>query len=203
VRQVVLLAAGLDARAFRLDWPAGTRVFELDLPDLLAVKEQVLASSGATPTCERLVAPVDLATDWLPVLTAAGFDPHEPTAWLVEGLLVYLAAADAEQVLTTLTAASAPGSTLACERGSGTAAVAAGDTASVTDLWQGGLAGPADWLGVHGWDVVTDDLGEVAAGYGRPPSQPTASGFLRARRQATGQASWGRPTGRRRSQPVR
>jgi len=180
-RQVVLLAAGLDTRAFRLDWPAGTRLFEIDLPALLEVKETVLREQGAQPRCDRHVVAADLTGDWLAALTDAGFDPTARTAWLVEGLLVYLARDDARQVLTTITNASAPGSTLAFERGSGAAAaVTAADTEAVTSLWRGGAGDDvAQWVEGLGWDVTVDNLGEVAAAYGRPTSRPTESAFLR------------------------
>ena len=87
-RQVVLLAAGLDTRAFRLAWPAGTRVFELDLPGVLAFKEAVLGARGAVPRCERVTVPADLREDWPARLTAAGFGPAEPATWLAEGLVI-------------------------------------------------------------------------------------------------------------------
>jgi methyltransferase (TIGR00027 family) len=176
----VLLAAGLDTRAFRLDWPTGTRLYELDLPDLLAVKERVLAGAGARAACDRTVVPSDLTNDWLPSLEAAGFDPSARTAWLVEGLLVYLTPPDAQRVLETVTAASATGSRLAFERGSGTTAATADDTSGVAGLWQGGVTDPVGWLGRHGWDPTVDGLAEVATRYGRPPSRPTSSGFVRA-----------------------
>jgi methyltransferase (TIGR00027 family) len=179
-RQVVLLAAGLDARGFRLGWPPGTRLFEIDLPEVLAVKEGVLADQRAQPRCERHVVAADLTGDWLAALTAAGFDPGEPTAWLVEGLLVYLARDDARALLTALTGASASGSTLAFERGSGAAAVTARDTDAVTSLWRDGAgADVAQWLAGLGWDVTVDNLGDVARALDRPTSQPTESAFLR------------------------
>jgi methyltransferase (TIGR00027 family) len=180
--QIVLLAAGLDTRAFRLAWPLGTRVYELDLPDLLEVKEQVLSDAGATAGCDRVVVPADLTGDWLSPLEERGFDPTAPTAWLVEGLLVYLTPADAERLLATVTSASARGSRLAFERGSGTRAVTEGDVPGVTELWQGGVTDPVGWLSAHGWEPNVDDLAEVAESYGRPPSRPTASGFVRADR---------------------
>src|SRR5579884_2771734 len=87
-RQVVLLAAGLDARAFRLDWPPGTRLYELEMPDVLSFKERVLADAGAKPRCERIVVPADLRdAAWPARLQAAGFDARQPTAWIAEGLL--------------------------------------------------------------------------------------------------------------------
>jgi methyltransferase (TIGR00027 family) len=97
--QVVLLAAGLDTRAFRLPWPQRTRVFEVDLPDVLAFKDSVLATQGAVPRCERTTVPADLRADWTAALTEAGFDRTSPAGWLAEGLLIYLSAAEAERLL--------------------------------------------------------------------------------------------------------
>jgi len=62
--QVVILGAGLDARAFRLDWPDNLRVFELDLPQVLDFKQQVVRTEGWHPACERITVPVDLSDDW-------------------------------------------------------------------------------------------------------------------------------------------
>lgn len=118
-RQVVVPAAGLDTRAFRLDWPAGTRFFELDMPAVLAFKERVLAEQGAQPAGPRTVIAIDLREDWATALTSAGFDPTAPTVWLLEGLLVYLDSDDVEAILTTVTGLSAPGSRLALTHGLG------------------------------------------------------------------------------------
>ena len=150
------------------------------IPDVLAVKERVLDEAGAHPRCSRTVVPADLTSEWLPTLFARGFDHDVPTAWLVEGLLVYLTPADAQRLLSTVTGACAPGTRIAFERGSRTDAVTADDTAGVAGLWQGGVADPAGWLAAHGWDVAVDGLGDVATRYGRAPSRPTASGFIRA-----------------------
>ena len=111
-RQVVLLGAGFDARAFRLPWPPGTRCFEVDTPDVLGPKDQVLAAEHAVPGCERLVVPCDLRDDWPAALRAAGLDPAQPTAWIAEGLLVYSTAADVDRLLAKVTSLSAPGSWL-------------------------------------------------------------------------------------------
>jgi methyltransferase (TIGR00027 family) len=182
-RQVVLLAAGLDTRAFRLSWPAGTTLFEADLPDLLEVKERVLADAGAQPQCKRVVVAADLLEDWLSSLTDAGFDALQPTAWLVEGLLVYLETDDARALLHTVSTASAPASRLAFERSAKARDVTADDTAAVTSLWRGGAGDDVDnWLAAQGWTVTVDNLGAVAAAYGRAPSRPTTSGFVRASR---------------------
>lgn len=185
IRQLVVLAAGLDARAFRLPWPDGTRLFELDLLPMVDAKEQVLRGTDATPRCDRVVVGVDLAGEWLSVLTAAGWDPAQPTAWLAEGLLVYLDAPVAQAVLEQVTRASLPGSRLAFERSSTTSAarLSTADTQAVTQLWRGGLGDkPEGWLAERGWDVTVDNLGEVAASYGRPIARETAAGFITARR---------------------
>ena len=108
VRQVVILAAGLDARAYRLHWPTGVTVFELDQPSVMSAKDALLAD--AEPTCRRIALGVDLATDWPAALLAAGFDPNTPTAWLMEGLLQYLEEATVHGVFDRVSTLSAPGS---------------------------------------------------------------------------------------------
>ncbi|WP_459979354.1 class I SAM-dependent methyltransferase, partial [Mycobacterium avium] len=90
VRQVVILASGLDSRAYRLPWPAGTVVYEIDQPRVIEFKSNTLAEVGAEPTATRRTIPIDLRGDWPAALSAAGFDPAAPTAWLAEGLLIYL-----------------------------------------------------------------------------------------------------------------
>ncbi len=107
-RQVVLLRAGLDARAFRLSWPPGVRYFELDTADMLERKAAVLAAQAAATGCERTAVACDLTGDWPAALLAAGLRPEQPTAWIAEGLLAYLAAEDIDGVLADLTALSAP-----------------------------------------------------------------------------------------------
>jgi methyltransferase (TIGR00027 family) len=186
-RQVVLLAAGLDTRAFRLDWPAGTALYELDLPSVLAFKEGVLAADGARPRCRRTVVAADLAADdWTGRLRAAGHDPAAPTAWLVEGLLVYLTAEEAAGVLGALTDAAAPGSTLALERGiRWTGRPVEPSLARITSLWKGGL-GPdtEDWLAARGWLTEYHPAEDLAIRHGRTGEQPLSTGFLTARRPA-------------------
>ncbi len=186
LRQVVLVAAGFDTRAFRLGWPAATRLFEVDLPAVLEFKETVLARDDAAATCDRRVVPADLTEDWSPALAAAGHRTGEPTAWLVEGLLVYLDARAVEELLGAVTAMSAPGSRLACERDN-SAGIArlrdvAGEHAAVS-LWQGGLPdGAAAWLGGHGWQLRAHDLEAVGASYGRRVMPGATGGFLVAER---------------------
>jgi methyltransferase (TIGR00027 family) len=194
-RQVVLLAAGLDTRAFRLAWPAGVRLFELDLPEVLAFKERVLAAHAAVPQCERTLLPGDLRQDWPAALIKTGLEPAVPTAWLAEGLLIYLSADEAARLLSAVGELSARGSQLAFEFEQRAAA----DTglldqaraipalAQVTRLWKGGLGGDApDWLTRHGWQPRSHDRAALAAAYGRAVTSPSIGGFLTAvRRRAT------------------
>ena len=111
VRQIVLLAAGLDSRAYRLDWPAETVVFELDQPQVLEFKRAALA--GIRPTAERREVAVDLRDDWPRALLERGFDPSSPSAWIAEGLLIYLPATAQDQLFAGIDALSAPGSHVA------------------------------------------------------------------------------------------
>jgi methyltransferase (TIGR00027 family) len=108
-RQVVLVAAGLDSRAFRLGLPEDATVFELDQAAVLDFKQAVLDQHGVVPTCDRVPVPVDLRVGWPPSLLAAGFDGTLPTLWITEGLLMYLSSSDAGQLLARITALSAPG----------------------------------------------------------------------------------------------
>jgi methyltransferase (TIGR00027 family) len=115
IKQAVILASGLDARAYRLQWPAGTVVYEVDQPQVIEFKSRTLADLGAAPTAERRVVAVDLRDDWPAALRAAGFDPTQPTAWSAEGLLGYLPPDAQDRLLDTITELSAPGSRLATE----------------------------------------------------------------------------------------
>jgi len=186
--QVVLVAAGLDCRAFRLDWPAGLRLFELDQPDVLDFKEAVLAGVGARPRCRRQTIPVDLRGDWPAALTGAGFDPAQPTAWLVEGLLIYLSSDQAARLLTEVGTLSAPGSRVSLERGDAVSRLISEINttprgARLAALWQGGLGEDnAAWLEARGWRAVRHDMAGVAAGYGRPAPEDSRSGFITATR---------------------
>jgi methyltransferase (TIGR00027 family) len=115
IKQAVILASGLDARAYRLQWPAGTVVYEVDQPQVIEFKSRTLADLGAAPTAERRVVAIDLREDWPAALRAAGFDPSQPTAWSAEGLLGYLPPDAQDRLLDTITELSAPGSRLATE----------------------------------------------------------------------------------------
>lgn len=115
VRQAVILAAGLDARAYRLPWPDGTVVFEVDQPEVIAFKTTTLAGLDAAPTATRRVVPIDLREDWPKALADNGFDSSAPTAWSAEGLLIYLPPDAQDRLFDNISALSAPGSFLATE----------------------------------------------------------------------------------------
>ncbi|MCV7314319.1 class I SAM-dependent methyltransferase [Mycolicibacillus parakoreensis] len=115
VRQAVILAAGLDARAYRLAWPPDTTVYEVDMPEVIEFKTTTLEQLGAEPTAARRTVAVDLRDDWPAALVAAGFDRDAPTAWSAEGLLVYLPSGAQDALFDNITALSAPGSRVACD----------------------------------------------------------------------------------------
>jgi methyltransferase (TIGR00027 family) len=182
VQQVVIMAAGLDARAYRLQWPAGTHIFEIDQPEVLAFKSRVLAEHAALPRAERHEVAVDLRDDWLGALKGAGFDPSAPTAWLLEGLLMYLPGTAHDALFERIDEHSAPGSRLATHA----FARIDGCTPGILPLDQqldpfaeiniNGLAyeddrlDPTEWLTTRGWRVeaaTASDLGEL---YGKPLS---------------------------------
>jgi methyltransferase (TIGR00027 family) len=178
-RQIVLLAAGLDCRAFRLDWPAGVRVFEVDLPELFAFKEPVLAAHEAVAACERVVVPADLRGDWPEALAAAGFDASAPTAWIAEGLLPYLSPDDAARLLTTITTLSAPGSGLAYDQ-MDTSANDRQSVRAVDDTIRGVGAqlttttdDPVTALAALGWAATVSRVPALGDTYGRPLPEGT------------------------------
>lgn len=115
IRQAVILASGLDARAYRLAWPADMTVFEIDQPQVIEFKTATLAKLDAAPTAELRTVAVDLRNDWPKALVDAGFDQSRPTAWIAEGLLGYLPPDAQDRLLDNITALSAHGSRLACE----------------------------------------------------------------------------------------
>ena len=208
IRQVVILASGLDARAYRLKWPAGTVVFEIDQPKVLEYKSQTLAAHGATATATLREVAIDLRQDWPTALRAAGFDPTAPTAWLAEGLLMYLPAEAQDTLFTEITALSAPGSRVSAE------AIGHRDEERREQMrmrWEKmadeiGLERPVDisdltyndahradlteWLGAHGWIASgrksTDEMRSLNRWVEWPGSdeQDTFSTFVVAERIA-------------------
>lgn len=171
--QVVLLAAGLDSRAFRLGLPGNVTVFELDQAAVLDFKNAVLGRHGASPDCHRIPLAVDLRFDWSPALRDSGFDASLATMWVAEGLLMYLSRSDADQLLARITALSAAGSRFATEYFS--RAWRDADIESETldaqdwaawNLVRGAFRygpvddSPAEWLAGHGW--TPDDITHLA-----------------------------------------
>lgn len=176
VRQVVLLGAGMDSRAFRMDWPEGTRLFEVDTAAPLDFKASVLRRERALARCERITVPVDLREDWPRALAAAGHDPAAPTVWIAEGLLIYLPEDAVELLLARIGAQSAPGSRMGLTLGSrGVIERFGADAApgSAASLWVSEMPDdPVDWLAGHGWEASSHTLRERAAAYGRPLGTP-------------------------------
>jgi len=173
-RQVVLLGAGMDSRAFRLDWPPGLRLFELDTAEPLGFKESVLRTEGAVARCERVPVAVDLRADWPAALAAAGHDPELPTVWIAEGLLIYLPQDDVQLLLERVGGLSAPGSRMGLTLGSRrTLERFAQDRGTAADMWVSAMPDdPVAWLSTLGWDAETYTIRERAAAYGRPVRQP-------------------------------
>lgn len=194
VRQVVILAAGLDSRAYRLDWPDGTKIFELDQPQVLAYKSYVLSQRGIRAGAERRDVAVDLREDWPQALVESGFDPAQPSAWIVEGLLIYLPADAQEQLFTGIDSLAAPGSHVAVEDGAPlsdedfAAAVKAeveadDDSRTFHRLVYNERCAPADgWFGERGWTAVSTPLADYLRELGRPvPGPDTEAGPMIAR----------------------
>lgn len=118
LRQVVIVASGLDSRAYRLPWPAGTTVYEIDQPEVIAFKTATLAEIGAAPTAELRTVGIDLREDWPAALQASGFDPSKPTAWLAEGVLIGFLPPEAEvRLLDAIIPLSSEGSRFAADFG--------------------------------------------------------------------------------------
>jgi methyltransferase (TIGR00027 family) len=197
VRQVVILAAGLDSRAYRLDWPSGTTIFELDRPQVLDFKREVLSAHGARPRTERREIAVDLREDWPQALRDSGFDPAKPSAWIAEGLLIYLPADAQEQLFTGIDRLAAQGSHVGIEDGAPLephefearvmkerTAVAEGTEERVFfQLVYNERCAPAtDWFGDRGWNPVSTPLADYLRELGRPvPGPQTEAGAMLAR----------------------
>jgi methyltransferase (TIGR00027 family) len=150
IRQAVILAAGLDARAYRLPWPPETTVFEIDQPQVIDFKTQTMRELGAAPTAHRHAVAVDLRHDWPTALQRAGFDPDQPTAWSAEGLLAFLPSDAQDRLLDEITALSAPGSRLAAENMDG-----GGEGAQ---MMQDRMHQTIDHWREHGFDLDMTDL---------------------------------------------
>jgi methyltransferase (TIGR00027 family) len=190
IRQAVILAAGLDARSWRLPWPNGTTVYELDQPRVLDFKSSTLAEHGAEPACNRVAVPVDLREDWPAALQQAGFDASAPTVWSAEGLMPYLPAAAQELLFERVHGLSVTGSRVAVEA-LGPKFLEPGSRAKrrermdriralmaeldprreiprIDELWYfEEREDVGDWFRRHGWDVTVTPSDELMAGYDR------------------------------------
>jgi methyltransferase (TIGR00027 family) len=187
IRQAVILASGLDSRAYRLAWPAGTTVYEIDQPDVIEFKTRTLAELGAEPTAERRTVAMDLRYNWPSALIEEGFDPNQPTAWSAEGLLGYLPPDAQDRLLDTITELSAPGSRVAVESvpnidpSDHEKAIERMQAAS--ERWRdhgfdldfaelvylGDRNEAAAYLGDHGWQLSRQSVKELFAVNGLPP----------------------------------
>jgi methyltransferase (TIGR00027 family) len=185
IRQAVIVAAGLDSRAYRLDWPDGTTVYEIDLPKVLEFKARVLGEHGATPKALRTEVAADLRTEWSRELEAAGFDSESPSAWSVEGILPYLTDEAQNTLFTRISGLSATGSRVAIgalgsrlDREQLDAletnhpGVNMSGDVDFSALTYEPKSDPADWLAAHGWVVepVRNTL-ELQARYGLTPPE--------------------------------
>ncbi|OBB28581.1 SAM-dependent methyltransferase [Mycolicibacterium peregrinum] len=182
IRQAVILASGLDSRAYRLPWAAGTVVYEIDQPEVIEFKTRTLADLGAEPTAQRRTVPIDLRNDWPAALKSAGFDPAKPTAWCAEGLLIYLPPEAQDRLFDNIATLSAPGSKVATEFVPGMKdfdpekARAATATFSQLGLnmdmpsliYHGERHSAADYLSAKGWKMTGADRSELFVRHGLP-----------------------------------
>ena len=190
VRQAVILASGLDSRAYRLPWPDGTVVYEIDQPKVIEAKTATMADIGATPTAERRAVAVDLRDDWPEALRRAGFDDTLPAAWSAEGLLAVSAARSAGPALRRHHRAVGPRQSPVHRSTTPTAAASLGERANaVNDAWidhgfdlklsdlffAGDRQPVVEYLTAAGWQVSARTRPELWAGYGRefPDSEVT------------------------------
>ncbi len=186
IRQAVILASGLDARGYRLAWPADTVLFEIDQPEVLAFKAATLAELNAQPSARLQPVPIDLRQDWPAALRAAGFDPTRRSAWIAEGLFPFLPPDAQDRLLDNVTALAAPGSLLAGEV-SANAPDNADEQAravleAITERWRengfdvelGELGYPGErhdvltYLDGRGWRSVRVSLAQLLAEAGLP-----------------------------------
>jgi methyltransferase (TIGR00027 family) len=189
IDQAVILAAGLDSRPYRLPWPAGTVVYELDQPLVVGFKTTTMAALAAEPTAERRAVATDLRDDWPTALRQSGFDATRPSAWSAEGLLRYLPPDAQDRLFDNITALSAPGSRLATEFHSDKPADDLGSRAKdIIGQWgakgfdldlsqlfyDGERSDVVEYLGALGWQVATRSRPDMFRDYGRQfPDHPS------------------------------
>ncbi|HXS86838.1 MAG TPA: class I SAM-dependent methyltransferase [Mycobacterium sp.] len=193
IRQSVILAAGLDSRAYRLSWPADSVVYEVDQPQVVAFKTETMARLGAEPTAQRRTVSIDLRDDWPTALRETGFDDTKPSAWSAEGLLMYLPPEAQDRLFDHITALSAPGSQIATEYHLDNGRSMAERGKAMNDRWanvgcdvdlsglfyEGERNNVADYLTEHGWDVVARNRRDLFGEYGRvyPDHDETLAAF--------------------------
>jgi methyltransferase (TIGR00027 family) len=185
VRQVVIVASGLDARPYRLRWPTGTTVYEIDQPEVIAFKTATLSEIGAVPTAELRTVGIDLRDDWPAALQEAGFDAAQPTAWLAEGVLIGFLPPTAEvRLLDAITPLSSEGSRLAADYGmlAGSSEESQEQSRLMTEGWRrqgldmdlAGLTYPGEHTDVaahlqaSGWDTTRARLSDLFRSAGLP-----------------------------------
>jgi methyltransferase (TIGR00027 family) len=173
LHQIVLVAAGLDTRAYRLVWPAHTRLFELDQAAVLNRKHMVLDQAGAHPTCDRRTIGVDLTTAWKADLLRAGFEPDQPSGWLLEGFLFYLPNETVTRLLDAVTELAAPGSWLGFDV-INSSMLTSPLTKTWVEMqansgapWIGTMNDPKAFLEVRGWKAALTQAGQPDANHGR------------------------------------
>jgi len=178
VRQIVILAAGLDSRAYRLPWADNTVVFELDQPKVLQFKREVLARHGDAPSVQCREVAVDLREDWPQALRVNGFEPAKPSAWLAEGLLVYLPAAAQAELFAGIDSLAAAGSHVALEEGEpmdpadfeaarGRERVEGERNPWFSLVYNEKTEDAVEWFGERGWDAHATPLTEYVQNLGR------------------------------------
>lgn len=173
VHQVMIVAAGMDTRAFRLSWPPHTHLFELDLPSVFERKEPLLLATGAVPACQRSIISIDLASDWKKSLQQAGFNPKQRTVWLLEGLLFYLSEEVVVRLFEAVSSFSSMGSWLGCESKNREMLTSSSTRSWIEALraegipWISSMDVPEAFLAGYGWKATVVQPGEEGAHFGR------------------------------------
>ena len=176
----MILAAGLDARAYRLAWPDGTTVYELDQPEVIEFKTKTLTDLGAKPKADRRTVAIDLRNDWPKALLDNGFDPTQPTAWIAEGLLIYLPPEAQDLLFDRINELSAPGSRVATEHIPDISMFSDERSQQIADrlkkyghdiemkdlIYHGERSHVIEYLTAHGWDVSSKTMQEAYAANG-------------------------------------
>jgi methyltransferase (TIGR00027 family) len=192
VRQAVILAAGLDARAYRLPWPDGTVVYEVDQPEVIDFKTETLSGLGAKPTAERRTVAIDLRNDWPKALRDNGFDSTRPTAWIAEGLLIYLPSEAQDLLFDRINELSAPGSRVATEHIPDVSMFADERSQQISErlkqyghdiemgdlIYHGERSDVIEYLTGHGWDVTAQKTPDAYAANGFEFPDDGAMGFF-------------------------